>query len=418
MRKRSGRRLAALTAGLLAVTAAAAAGLVGTASSGAGADTAATYPLPKDDPFYQSPANLASYSNGAIIRSRVVNASVAFVGITQSAKSWQLAYRSNNAHNQPITAVTTILVPTAKYTGGAPSRPLVSYQAAEDSTGSQCAPSYTLETGSNILTGQEQSLMALALMKGFALSIPDYEGPDSGFLVGPQEAHIALDGIRAAQSFSTAGLSSKTPVGAWGYSGGGHATAWTAELQHSYAPDLKIAGIAFGGAPPNLANTVKSLDGGLFFGFIAGAMLGLSHEYPEWNMWGQLNPAGVAAFKAADNSCIADFAPGLALKKISDFTTNPNAFSEPQNQAILAADSLGQNKPVSVIYDYYSQLDEAIPTADSEALVKKYCSQGVKVVAQPVLLSEHVTLAVTKTPDVLNFLDDRFSGKWLWGACN
>ncbi|SOD73228.1 secretory lipase [Jatrophihabitans sp. GAS493] len=384
---------------------------------GAGADTAATFPVPANDPFYASPANLADLPNGKVIRSRTVPAKIAFLGLNVPLTAWQLAYRSNDAHDQPITSVTTLLVPTAKYTGKAASRPLIAYQTAEDSTGSQCAPSYTLETNSAVLTGQEQSLMAEALNKGFALDVADFEGPNSGFLVGRQAAHIALDGIRAALSFAPAGFNSSTPVGAWGYSGGGHATAWTAELQHSYAPDLKIAGIAFGGAPANLENSYKQLNGGPFVGFMLGAIVGVSHGYPEWNIKSQLNAKGLSVFAAVDQKCTADFVVNVAFTNVNDLTTVPNGIDLPQNQSIIALDNLGQNMPVAPIYDYYSLLDEAIPTADSVALIKKYCSAGVKVIAQPVALSEHVTLGIIKTPDVLSFLDDRFNGKPISGAC-
>lgn len=414
---RTTNRRRRLAAALLVVAATITAGAAFATGPSAGAATATTEPPPAQDPFYAPPANLASLVNGSIIRWRPINAQVQFLGVTVSATSWQIAYKSLDAQNNPVTDVTTVVVPTAPYTGPASSRPVVSYQAAEDSTGSQCAPSYSLRTGSNILTSQEQSLIALGLMAGYAMDIPDYEGPGSAYLAGVQSAHAVLDGLRAVRQFYPAGVTPTTPLGMWGFSGGGHATAWAAELQHTYAPDLSIAGIAFGGAPVNLTNSFNKLNGGLYAAAMYAGIVGLSSAYPQWDIVDQLNAQGKDDVALASNACIIDFGTKMFFKNINNDTLMPNAIAQPQNQAIIALNNLGQHVPVAPIYDYYSASDEAVPTADSQALVAKYCSEGVTVDAQPVVLSEHVTLAITKSPDVLAWLGDRFAGKPAPSTC-
>lgn len=387
------------------------------ATPAAPAAAATKYPVPSADPFYAAPANLASLADGAIIRSRPIDAKISFIGIDVPLTAWQVAYRTRDAHRVPITNVTTVVVPKATYTGAARQRPLVSYQAAEDSTGSQCAPSYSLRTGSNLLTGQEQSIMALGLQRGFVLAIPDHEGPDSAFMAGPQSAHVVLDGIRAALQFTPAGLNRRTPVGLWGYSGGGHATAWAAEQQRTYAPELTVAGVAFGGAPPNMVTTVKLLDGQAFASFMFGAIVGIRNAYPEWNVDRYLTAQGHADLARATNACIADFGLALAFHSLRAATTVPNALELPDTIRVVDTVDLGQATPVAPVFDYFSRIDQAIPTADSTALIARYCAAGAKVVGHSEASAEHVVLAFRGAPLALDFLAARFDGRPLTGTC-
>ncbi len=49
--------------------------------------------------------------------------------------------------------------------------------------------------------------------------------------------------------FEPAALSADAPVGLWGYSGGGQATAWAAEQHPTCAPEIRLAAVAAGGVP-------------------------------------------------------------------------------------------------------------------------------------------------------------------------
>jgi hypothetical protein len=97
--------------------------------------------------------------------------------------------------------------------------------------------------------------------------VTDYQGPDDAYGAGRMAGHAVLDGIRAAERLGSTGLAgSATPVGMWGYSGGGLATGWAAELQPSYAPELQVRGVASGGTPADLKAAAATIDGGPFSG--------------------------------------------------------------------------------------------------------------------------------------------------------
>ena len=80
----------------------------------------------------------------------------------------------------------------------------------------------------------------------------------------------SLDALRATINFAPSGLSSATRVAQIGYSGGATATGWAAQLQASYAPDLKVVGFISGGTPADLAGALNYIDGGTWAGFVFG----------------------------------------------------------------------------------------------------------------------------------------------------
>jgi hypothetical protein len=177
---------------------------------------------PSEDPFYQPPPGYEDAAPGEILAYRKTPAKLAaFQKIPLNLKeTWQVSYRSTDALGQPQVSVSTIIIPyNADYSK------VVSYQIAEDAAYINCAPSYVLQTGSNTTyagTGSiEVLLMAGALSKGWIVSTPDWEGPQSSFIEGFQAGQSTLDSIRAAlSSTSFTGIEPSADVQMWGYSGG------------------------------------------------------------------------------------------------------------------------------------------------------------------------------------------------------
>lgn len=103
-----------------------------------------------------------------------------------------------------------------------------------------------------------------------------------------------LDAARAAERLPEAGLSADTPVGIMGYSQGGQASSWAAELQGSYAPELKVKGTATGGVPADLMKVADFNNGSYGSGLIFMAAAGQDAAFPELRLDSYLNPAGKA----------------------------------------------------------------------------------------------------------------------------
>jgi hypothetical protein len=280
-------------------------GLVG---SLLGLDGRSTPIPPSDDPFYQPPTGFESAKPGAILRSRPVPSALSlFQTIPLNLQgAWQLLYRTTDSLGNPVATVTTVMVPK-----NANNKKLLSYQVAEDSGGQiNCAPSYTLQTGSNTTYagtgGIEAALIAASLNQGWIVNTPDWEGPKSTFIAGYQAGYATLDGIRAAlASGSITGVDSSAKVQMWGYSGGALASEWAAELQAKYAPEIPFVGMAIGGVTPNVDNVLTTINKGLFAGIAAAGFIGLGNAYPDFGAFVQssLKPERAAAFNQAGEMC-------------------------------------------------------------------------------------------------------------------
>jgi hypothetical protein len=336
------------------------------------------------------------------------------LGLPLKVTAWDLTYASTDTSGSAVDDVATVLLPNV----AAPTspRPLVSYQVAEDSLATSCDPSSEMAVGDEA----EEPLILAALEQGWAVVVPDYEGPDSEWTAGVQAGHAVLDGIKAAESFSPLGLDgAATPVGLWGYSGGGQASAWASELAPSYAPNVNIVGVAEGGVPPNVADVANKINGGPFSGLYFGAAIGLARAYSNViNINALLNPIGQAKFAGLQSACVEELAGEGAFQSIEWYTVNgANPLSMANIQQVVADDQLGQGIPRAPIYLYMSANDELIPVADDDALVAKYCSEGVTVDYVKDELSDHISLAVTGAGSAIDYLQARFAGQPAPSTC-
>jgi hypothetical protein len=193
---------------------------------------------PDQAPFPLAPADIGSYAPGQIVATRPVVPKAG--NLADTADAGQISYRTDDSHDRAELTVTTLLVPKKAWTG-AGSRSAISVQAAEDSTGTRCAPSYEVSSGS-LVAASSVLFAAPQLDRGWAVAMPDFEGPKSVFMWAR----------KPATPFSTESAPCTGGLGEWtlnGYSGGAQATGWAAELQPSYAPDVKLAGVTMGGTP-------------------------------------------------------------------------------------------------------------------------------------------------------------------------
>lgn len=387
----------------LCVTALATGALAATAPATAAPATASAQqaiPEPDDDPFYDPADGYESKAPGTVLKQREVT--------TFGLKATQLQLRSTDAKDRPITVITTLIVPPGSYPLG--KRPLLSYQPATDSLGDQCNPSYTLRMNSE----KEFGLFSMGLAKGWAVVVTDYQGPRNAYGPGRLEGHAVLDGIRAVKSLPALGVS-ESKVGLWGYSGGGLASGWAAELQPTYAPELKLAGVAAGGMPPDFRAAAEVMDGSLFSGLALGAIVGIMREYPELEVL--LNDAGRQLQHEIGDMCAGDLASKYALKHIKDYTHSADPLNEPIAKQVLDQNTMGSDNPSAPVYLFHSFLDELIPYSTAQKINKQWCAQGTKVTFYTDYLSEHSSLAVTGAPSAVGYLSARFNGITVPSTC-
>jgi hypothetical protein len=369
------------------------------------------FPAPANDVFYTPPAGYGNLPNGTVLRSRGIVATALSVPLPVS--SWQVLYKSTDATDQPTTEVTTVMVPLLPWLGGG-HRPVVAYQSAEDSVDTSCSPSYSLRAGISTVASNsslETSLIATALLRGWAVVTSDYEGPDSQFLAGPLEGHGVLDGIRAAMAFAPAGLAG-SPVGLWGYSGGAFASAWAAEMAPEYAPELRFVGLALGGFPADLETAMRQIDGGYGSGLIMGGLIGLQRAYPDSGMASLFTASGAQRLAAGGHDCTDELLLRYLFTPVHALTVSPTPYDTPTLHRVLAANSpLGKGNPTVPVYDYHALGDELVPVSIADAAVAQYCQAGLPVQKVRYVVGEHITTMVTGAPAAETFLAQRFAGK-------
>ncbi|MEV0529433.1 lipase family protein [Streptomyces sp. NPDC050439] len=328
-------------------------------------------------------------------------------------KAWKINYRSTTAKGEPNTVSGTVIVPQDGRKGP---RPLITYAVGTIGMGDHCAPSAGFPRGTTL----EANLIQQLTLRGWAVAVTDYEGlgtpGDHTYTVGRAAGHAMLDAARAAIRLPEAGLGTDTPVGVMGYSQGGQAASWAAELHGSYAPDLKVKGTAAGGIPGDLMRVADFNDGSYGSGLIFMAAIGQNAAFPELNLESYLNPVGKKLIGALRNSCVADGAVLGAFKKI-DAMTVQNPLDQPDWQQRLRESQVGTRAPDAPVYQYHVITDELIPYGVGKQVRKDWCAKGANVEWHTILLGEHVSGVITQSPLAANWLADRFAGKPARGNC-
>lgn len=369
---------------------------------------------PAADPFRVPPHGWESAAPGTPLRSRDVT--VAFLGrIPLQASAVQLLYRTADMHGEPATTITTVLV--ARHAAAVRERPILSFQCAIDSLAPESFPSYTLRhraptTGEPVQL--EVLLIANALAQGWVVSVPDHEGAQGNWGAPREAGHCALDGVRATIRHGGSDATEQSAVAFWGYSGGGWATSWAAELAAGYAPELRTVGAVLGSPVGDPELVFRRANGHLFSGLAGLAVAGLIRSYPTMRelVDQHVDPPGRALFEKA----IA-WPPRQAITRMAfkDFGKHLDISMEafldsPVMQAVFADIRPGRGAPAMPLLVTQAVHDELVPVAGTDRMVEELTERGVQVTYVRDRASEHFLLHVVSAPLVLGWLADRIAG--------
>jgi pimeloyl-ACP methyl ester carboxylesterase len=371
-------------------------------------------PLASAASFYDPPSPLPAGSNGDVIRHE---ASTFYIDPIQLIKAdatvQRIMYRSTDTHGSPIAVTGTVLTPRSAW-HGAGARPIVGYAVGTQGEGDDCAPSKALAAGFEY----EGPFIAGLLTRGYGVVVTDYEGlgtpGDHTYVNRAAEAHAVLDSIRAAQRLPEAGLPDDGPVAIAGYSQGGGASAAAAELQPSYAPELKLKGAYAGAVPADLASVAKNLDGHYAVGFLGFALVSMNYAYPELDIPALLNARGKQLFEQVRTECTVEAIAAHAFTQSSTLTTDGRSLTsylgEEPYRSRVAEQQIGTLKPAAPVLIVHSALDDIVPYAQDRDLGRTWCGKGVRVQFSTTLVPTHVLAAVRAFPEAFAWLEGRFAG--------
>nr|BAB91331.1 lipase [Kurtzmanomyces sp. I-11] len=389
-----------------------------TAALAAPLEPRAALPDPNEDPFYSTPSNIETFANGQIIQSRKVPTDI---GNSNNAASYQLSYRTTNTQEDAVANVATIWIPAK------PSSPprIFTYQVYEDSTQLDCAPSYSYLTGydqPNKATAVLDTpiVISWALQQGYYVVSADHEGARSAFIAGYEEGMAALDGIRALRNYAK--LPQDSAVGAYGYSGGAHATVWATSLAAAYAPEINFIGAAHGGTPVSAKDTFTFINGGFFAGFAIAGVSGLANAHPDMEAFIQprLNAEGVKTLKQIRSRgfCLPEVVTTYPFKNVFALVNDTNLLTEQPISGILQQETLVQSEASYAVpvpkfprFLWHAALDEIVPYVPVTEYVKEQCAKGANINFNTYPIAEHLTAEIFGLVPGLWFLSQAYEGK-------
>ena len=369
---------------------------------------------PGEDPFYDTPADVAALAPGSVVRVRPVR--VALLGVVPQGgiEAWQLAYRSTDLHGRPEVAVTTVM----RSRRVATPRGVIGYQCAIDAVSDRCFPSYALRAGAlawGALPQLELLLIARLLQLGFVVSACDHEGRAGTFGAPREPGHRVLDGVRAVSACEELGLPRGLPVGLFGYSGGGMATAWAAEMAPTYAPEIPLVGAVLGSPVGDPGEAFIKLNAGLFAGLPALVVAGLRHVYPGLGevVRQHASEDGRRRLDQIETMTTSEAVLRYCGDDFDDYLDAPLAdvLALPEVLEVFDDLRLGRRAPTCPVLVLQSTHDQIVDVHDVDSQVRRYADAGVDVLYLRDRLSEHISLMLLGFPVMLEWLLERFAAE-------
>jgi pimeloyl-ACP methyl ester carboxylesterase len=214
--------------------------------------------------------------------------------------------------------------------------------------------------------------------------------------------------MRAARELSPAELPVGGPAAIIGYSEGGAAAAWAAQLQPTYAPEVPLAGVVAGAAAANVEIAGPSLDGSFFSFFMAYGGIGYAAAYPELDLDSYLTPWARERIGALrESSILQAMLSGPRFMKASQLT-EPNVLGLPAWRRRLRENRLGTIAPEAPVLLHHARRDQIVSFAHSVALRDDWQNLGADVrmyVTKGGL--DHISGALAGTPVALDWLGRR-----------
>ncbi|MBF6210462.1 lipase [Nocardia puris] len=374
---------------------------------------AAVLPAPVGDPIFDAwPAHLADLAPGEIIEVRDVTPTAAMMVLMPFERALLTKYRTADAYGRPSFATATLVVPATPWPGPE-GRPVLVNNLPINALGRECAPGYSMAHGWTSNTGITDFLpptTQLALLRGYAVLIPDHEGPRMAYAEPYVAGHAVLDGIRAVRALLPAEFGTSR-FALTGYSGGAIATHGAVKLLAGYAPELTgvVAGAALGGVPADYEILARSMNGNLASAVFMGAVFGIGRERPGI-VERMNNLAGWIATSPVKDTCSSTFgAVGILLLPIDIAANFPDPLRSEFAEEIYRVTRMENMASAVPLYIYNGEQEWWIPAEGARNLYHEQCRLGVTAVYRGVP-GEHLIGAVVGYPEAVGWLDERLRG--------
>ena len=366
---------------------------------------------PKDTPFFDWPDLTPAIAPGTLLRYQRMSLPAFY-----RAKAWRILYMTRDYADRPI--LSSGMVVLSSYAPPNPAaRNIVAWAHPTTGVARKCAPSLR-QSPTNSILGFNEMIPA-----GYINAATDYPGLGTsgpmGYLVGKGQGQAVIDSVRAARQIPEVGGGSHYAL--WGYSQGGHAALFAANLAAAYAPDLKLVGVAAAAPPTNLATllgeTIGTLEGRIL------AAMTLASWSAKYNVpLGTLVDNSVARVVAAVTSnCVDDLGGKLdavsAEKPLKAKFLSYNPAMQPPWSSFLKANSVSMLPHGIPVFIAQGKADEIVRRDVTQQFVQTQCAAGIAVKYLTLDGMNHATTAKASSGPAVTWIRDRFAGKSAPSSC-
>jgi alpha-beta hydrolase superfamily lysophospholipase len=366
-------------------------------------------PAAAASPFYAVTSSLPAGHPGAILRSQPI-----IRGVPAGARAWRVLHTSTAFDTGRPIAVSAVVFAPAGGPIPAGGRAVIAWAHPTTGITSTCAPSLLAGGGASTIPGLQSFLQ-----DGYVVVATDYpglgtQGP-APYLVGSSEARAVLDSIRAARQLPGANAGSHFIL--WGHSQGGQAALFAGQLAQSYAPELKLQGVAVAAPATDLARLL-SLDLPTIAGKVLGSMAleSWSKVYPGVSLRQLMSARTIPLLEDIGRSCLQNKSsalaalPAAAMLRLTGSLSATPLLSHPAWARILK-----QNTPVAAAADDVPVLitqgtaDPIVRPQISAAFAQALCHRHLRVEYQLLKNVGHNAAGFDSAPAVVLWAQDRFN---------
>lgn len=348
-------------------------------------------------PFYQPPAPLPAGRPGQLIRDESLDAPPGYT-------AWRILFHSRDVAGGDI-AVSGFAV-MANGPAPAGGRPVLAYAHGIRGLARLCAPSNLTDP----LAGLAD--FAPLMKRGAVVVATDYPGLGAPgphpYLVGVSEARSVLDAVRAAQQL--AAIRAGDCVIVFGDTQGGQAALFTGQIAASYAPGLRLLGVAAENPPTDLVALERHAAAAPFaVESLLEAAAGYSAAYPSADLRAILTPLGRADLSLLQGECDDQFGRSTTGQAVSAVFSEDPLTTLPWS-AGLAAGSAGQARTPAPILITQGTADQVYPASITASFVRHICELGDTVEYRTYPQIGHA-VTIASVPDVLAWIAARLDGR-------
>ncbi|MGI8724126.1 MAG: alpha/beta fold hydrolase [Methyloceanibacter sp.] len=325
------------------------------------------------------------------------------------ADSFRILYRSTGLNGEPIAVSGSIFIPSGPPPAGG--RNVIAWAHPTTGVVPSCAPSL-MPDDAGMIWG-----LADMLAQGYVVTATDYPGLGTRgphpYLIGVSEGRAVLDSVRAARDLPSAGASNRFAV--WGHSQGGHASLYTGELAASYAPDLKLVGVA-AAAPATYLVELFDADAESATGKELTAMALYSwsalYHHPASSL---VEPGAMGVYEAMARDCIESVPEFVALDKAETplskerFLKADPTETEPW-RSIMLRNTPGQAPAGAPVFIAQGSADTTVRPDITVKFATALCKQGARVHFIKLPGVTHTFAAKDSVRQALAWMRDRFRG--------